>query len=535
MLANFGEVFPRTRELNLLLMRTSFTWPVVCALLLAVARPRAAEGLQAWFVPSATKVLRDAKPVPNAQEWELAAARNEVEACQLVLRCDQLIPGVSVVASELRRAGGGILKAQLYKVEYVPNIVGETPYPDPLPPLKGLDLEPGLAQPVWISVRVGKAAKPGLYSGKLTVAAAGNRKAFPLRVRVWDFALPERPASDTAFGIDGHAIARQHHVEADTAHIRQLYAKYYEALLDHRISAYQIPVDLLSPEAANFLQDPRLTSFCIPYPGADGELKKLAAHLVKQGWFSKGYFYPIDEPVKKDAYDELARIAERLRKLAPAYHWVVPFFCRPDWDKNLTAFDLMTGRVNIWCPNLNYFDLEPLTRPYLAERRSLGEKVWWYVCCGPGAPYSNFFVEMPAMAHRMLFWQQKRENVDGLLYWCTTYWNPASTQNPWKNMMTVKDINQNIRGDGSLFYPGWQVGVDGPVSSLRLEVIRDGLEDFDWLSLADALLGKEVTSGYVNRLARSLKDYEQDPLALEKVRRELGAKLEAAARLRRSR
>jgi hypothetical protein len=39
----------------------------------------------------------------------------------------------------------------------------------------------------------------------------------------------------------------------------------------------------------------------------------------------------------------------------------------------------------------------------------------------------------------------------------------------------------------------------------------------------------------VNRLARSLKDYEQDPLALEKVRRELGAKLEAAARLRRSR
>jgi hypothetical protein len=63
-----------------------------------------------------------------------------------------------------------------------------------------------------------------------------------------------------------------------------------------------------------------------------------------------------------------------------------------------------------------------------------------------------------------------------------------------------------------------------------LEVIRDGLEDFDWLSLADALLGKDVTSGYVSQLARSLKDYELDPLVLEKVRRELGAKLEAAAR-----
>ena len=135
---------------------------------------------------------------------------------------------------------------------------------------------------------------------------------------------------------------------------------------------------------------------------------------------------------------------------------------------------------------------------------------------------------MSAMAHRVLFWQQRREGVNGLLYWSTTYWNPASTPDPWKSMMTVKDINPDLRGDGSLFYPGTTVGVDGPVSSIRLEVIRDGLEDFDLLTLAEARLGKDRTQAHVARIARSLKDYEQDPLVLEKVRRDVGSALESS-------
>ena len=122
------------------------------------------------------------------------------------------------------------------------------------------------------------------------------------------------------------------------------------------------------------------------------------------------------------------------------------------------------------------------------------------------------------MAHRLLFWQQKRENIEGLLYWDTTWWNPASTQNPWADMATVKDINPNIHGDGAILYPGKQVGVDGPVSSIRLEMIRDGLEDFDYLTLVDARLGKDVTRGFLAKMAHKLTDFEQDPLALERVR-----------------
>jgi hypothetical protein len=479
-----------------------------------------------WFAPSASKVLRDARPNPDARQWELAAARNETEACQLVLRSDQAVAGVVVKVSELRLAdGSAAIAPSLLKVEYVPNVVDTTPYPDPLPPLGPLDLQPNQAQPVWISVRTPQDAKPGDYVGTVEVQAGGQRLQFPLRLHVWGFAIPQTPSSATAFGLTQGFIAQQHGVAPDSPEAKRLYVAYYEMLLDHKVSAYTIPADLMSDEAAKYLDDPRMTSYQIPFPDSDEALDALVTRLVEHGWYAKGFFYPIDEPVNKEAYTRLAEIGRRLGRLKAGYRWVVPFYRDPDWDNRLTAMDLLANRMNVWCPNSAYFDSQAKARPQLAARRDMGDTLWWYVCCGPGEPYNNFFVDMNAMSHRLLFWQQKRENVQGLLYWCTTYWNPADTKDPWADMGTVKDINPKLRGDGSLLYPGKQVGVDGPVSSLRLELIRDGMEDFDYLTLADAKLGNEATQAIVVKLARNLKDYEKDPLVLEKVRRELGEQL----------
>ncbi|MGC8642742.1 MAG: glycoside hydrolase domain-containing protein [Isosphaeraceae bacterium] len=487
--------------------------------------------LSVWFAPSAAKIPRDARPVPSALKWDMAAARNETEACQLVVSSNQPCRDVTVTVADFRQKNGSAhLTPALYRVGYVPDIVGHTPYPDPLPPLRPFDLAAGAAQPVWISVHVPRDAPPGRYATNVTVTAQGQRRTFPLTLQVWNFALPDTPSCTTAFGIDPDSIARQHHVAAGSPAASQLYERYYALLLDHHVSAYTIPADLMSEAAARFLDDPRLTSFVIPYPASDEGLKKLVDRLAGRGWLAKGVFYPIDEPVTKDAYTALEAIGSRLHKLVPSYRWVVPFYRGPDFDQKHSAFDLMAGRVNVWCPNLHYFDQDRRTRPFLAERHRRGEKVWWYVCCGPGEPYNNFFVSMSAMAHRVLFWQQKRERVDGLLYWNTTYWDPRSTKDPWQSMMTVKDINPNIRGDGSLLYPGTPVGIDGPVSSLRLEVIRDGLEDFDYLTLAEKRLGSEATSKLIARIAPKLTSYETDPLVLEKVRRELGQALETGGR-----
>ena len=82
-----------------------------------------------------------------------------------------------------------LLQPALYKVEYVPNVVGQTAYPDPLPPLAGrtFRLEPGRAQPIWISVRVPKETPAGNYWGNVVVEAGKRRQTFRLNVLVWNF------------------------------------------------------------------------------------------------------------------------------------------------------------------------------------------------------------------------------------------------------------------------------------------------------------------------------------------------------------
>ena len=500
---------------------------LLAAVALGLCSPATAE-LGAWFAPSALKVLRDVKPT-KAHKWELAAARNEVEACQLVLLSDKALSGVRISVSELRHTRvEASLKAELNKVEYVPNVVKDTPYPDPLPPLKPLDLQPNRAQPVWISVRVPKDAAPGTYRGTVTVQAGRQKLELPLSVHVWDFALPDTPSCVTAFGIFG-GIARVHGVEEGSTAYRELYAKYYEMLLDHKVSAYTLPADVMSDAVARYMDDPRMTSYTIPYPADDAELRKIVARLIEKDWFRKGYWYPIDEPVNKDAYDRFSQICERLRSVEPRYRIVTPFFRNPDFGENPNTFDTMLGKANIWCCVSSYLDAEPTARKRMAERKNAGDAVWWYVCCGPGEPYNNFFVQMPAMSHRVLFWQQRREGLQGLLYWSTTWWNPNDgCDDPWESMMTVRSINPDIRGDGSLFYPGKRVGIDGPVSSQRLECIRDGAEDFEYLTLADQRLGPGAAAQYVARICTSLKEWEHDPLKLEAVRRELGEALEKA-------
>jgi hypothetical protein len=499
---------------------------MIMALPMLVAGARA-EDVSVWFAPSASKIMRDATPAAS-REWSLAAAKSEVEACQLVLRSDKPVSSVTVSVSAFQHAEGrGSFKPELFKVEYVPVKKERIPFPDPLPPLAGpIALQPRQAQPIWISVRVPKDAAAGIYRATAKVEAGTWKSELPLSILVWNFALPDTPASATAFGLGPDHIAERHGVAKDSPEARALHKKYYELMLDHRVSPQTLPVDLMSSEAVPYLNDPRMTSYCIPYLAADDRLKALVRRLIDGGWFGKGYFYVVDEPASRAAYDQFIAVNDRLRRIEPRYRIVAPFWSNPDFDAKLKSKDLMLGRIGIWCPHLDYLGSEPGFREFLKGRENAGESIWWYVCNNPREPYNNLQIDMAAMSHRTLPWQQKREGLRGLLYWSVNWWDKKFVNDPWQDMDT---IGTGFYGDGSLLYPGKNVGVDGPVSSLRLEVLRDGLEDFDYLALADRLLGPEAARAYVAKVARTLSDYERDPMKLEQVRRELGAAIECAA------
>jgi len=470
----------------------------------------------------------------GAEGIALSLAGNEREAVQLVVSAgDEALKEVRVEASPLAGERGAQIPASritLNLVGYVHLPACDRWDPDPLPPYRPFGVEAGKSQPVWVTVSVPEGQAKGAYRGELTVTPKGGtpRKA-PLSVHVYGFSLPKAPFGRTAFGIWPEGIAQQHHVKPGSAEAEELYRKYYEFLLDHLISSYSIPGDIKSPEAKRYFEDPRMTGYVIPYTDDEAKLKETTDHLRQNGWLAKGYFYPLDEPVTKEQYDQADALWSRIKRVAPDAKIVAPFYRGPDFAPDRTIFDIAAEHLNIWCPNTGYFNSSDVQAAMYQRLKAKGDELWWYVCCGPGEPFANFFVQEDAIDHRVLMWQQKLYGITGLLYWSTTYWNPqAGTADPWVDMATVKDINPNIYGDGSLIYPGAKVGVDGPVSSMRLELIRDGIEDYQYLCLLQRCAGLTEAKAAAGKVAKSLTDYVKDPAELLRVRDEVATRIEAS-------
>lgn len=488
--------------------------------------PVTTAGLELWPELAAQKVFRDARPPDGARpDLQLCAARNEWESVQLVIRSAQPRTLVSASVTVPARPDGRRLapgSVELFEVSYIHLPKFQTHHPDPLPPLKlPLLIEAEQAQPIWVRTRIAADTEPGDYFGGLQLRFDdGHVRDVPLDVTVWPFTLPAKPSTRTAFGIWDQWIAVHHGVERGSAAHRALVSAYYEELLKHRISAFSPPVDVRDPAAGLYISDVRVTSFTIPYSDDEAILRRTVEQLRGHGWLDKGYFYVVDEPKSERDYRRMAEVCRRIRAIDPALKIVAPFFCDAEFGEKQTPYELLEGLINIWCPNTGYFHPERL-----AARQRAGEEAWWYVCCGPGEPHANFLIEMSGMSHRMLMWQQKQYGIQGLLYWGTTVWDTSSTPDPWEDMATVKSINPNIYGDGALFYPGRKVGVNGPVTSVRLEIIRDGLEDYEYLELFEQRFGQARTHALLDPLVKSMTEFERDPIVLAGVRREMARQL----------
>ena len=163
----------------------------------------------------------------------------------------------------------------------------------------------------------------------------------------------------------------------------------------------------------------------------------------------------------------------------------------------------------------------------MAEQEAQGDEVWWYVCWEPGYPFCNMYVNENGINHVALFWQQYMCGVDGFLYWCVNYW--TYVDDPWTDMATVQGwLSDSVYGDGSLLYPGKKVGIEGPVASLRLECIRNGLEDVELLKLAEELIGRDAVMEQVNKVTKSLDNHTKSCETFNSARNAIGDLIEEA-------
>ena len=330
----------------------------------------------------------------------------------------------------------------------------------------------------------------------------------------------------------------------DEAESQTLYENYYNLMLEYKVTPYDMPFDILDERADAYMSNPRVTSFRVPTcDDDDARLAQIYDKLCSNPvWLAKAYFYPLDEPTSKEMLDQLASLCERLNRIAPEIRICTPFFRNIDYTKDIDQITFMTDKTTLWCPKSYMYitsniysaaqkEKYPSFGERMAERKAAGDDVWWYVCWEPGDPYNNMFVDQLGVQHRILFWQQYAHGVDGFLYWAANYWDSENgTLDPWSDIATVKNLSEDVYGDGSLLYSGSSVGLDTACPSLRLAAIRDGVEDYNLFVMAAELLGDDFVNEKIAEVTESLIKYTTDTDVFLAVRKSVYEAIEKAVK-----
>lgn len=490
-----------------------------------------------WITNGIDKLTEDMLPEGDlTRQIDLWMAKNEAEGCQVAFRADKRYGSIAFSCTEQPENGPALELFQERTVQ-----AGEKYYPDPLSPFSGkMTLLADKTTTLYLRFTADANMNAGDYTYHFVLQPDSETNiSYTVNVHVWDFALPDTLSCATAMGLDKNSIAKMHPgVEGED--LDALYENYYNKLLEYKVSAYNLPYDILDERANRYMSDPRVTGFCVPVCADDDEklvqiYEKLCSNPV---WLEKAYFYPLDEPTSKEMLDTLAELCERLHRLAPEIAICTPFFLNIDYDANTDQITFMTGNTTLWCPKSYMYVTsnvysEAQMKKYpnfgerMAERKAAGDKVWWYVCWEPGDPYNNLFVDQKGVQHRILFWQQYIHDVDGFLYWSSNYW--YGTSDPWYDMATVKNLSPDVYGDGSLLYNGSKVGLDTACGSLRLEAVRDGIEDFDLFRLAEERFGRDWVEEKIKSITPSLTQYTTNTEQFIAVRNAVGDALAGSA------
>jgi hypothetical protein len=130
-----------------------------------------------------------------------------------------------------------------------------------------------------------------------------------------------------------------------------------------------------------------------------------------------------------------------------------------------------------------------------AALRAEGKDMWWYIAEGPRHPYANWLLEYPVIESRLLTGAMTHKyDAHGFLYYAITNYgynlvpeymslNDPIQGGPYTNWDARTLYSSKYNGftdaDGCLYYPG--PAAVGPLPSIRVENIRDGLEDYEYL------------------------------------------------------
>jgi hypothetical protein len=229
---------------------------------------------------------------------------------------------------------------------------------------------------------------------------------------------------------------------------------------------------------------------------ARATLDEWVAKLKAKGWLDRAYLYGFDE-VGPEFFPAAKHTFERFKKDYP----VQTISTLYDYSFGLDTG--LTGALDNFMPHMEKYNV---AQADLAREK--GTKVWWYE--------TLWNIEQPLIRSRLIPWMTFKVKADGFLIWCMNRWRgegaPKLKRDQWKtNREPVKNVILNDwdpwldgvcpNSSANYIYPG----EDGPLSCIRLECYRDGIEDYDLL-MAAVERRRELAQGNGDKDAIALLD-----------------------------
>ena len=547
------------------------------ATLLIISPAVASTTVSVWPVDSLIKVFQDDPPGKDrAPDGAWLIARNGHASLQIAVRANAPLPEVEVDV----KLGGG-LRTEVRRVGYVPvrsnppgspadEVVRPAPgkFPDPLFEESPIALAADQTASLWITVYAPAGTRSGLYKGEAVFRSGKERLATaPFQIRVVRATVPVKQTLKVTnwFNLDETELGHYYDLAGNSERYWQVLGNIARVLADHKQNVILTPVlsltepKLNSPDlrydfskldrcvetfrkagtaeiiegghlidrASGYDSPLKIPAFVVENgavrrasldpedPRAEAHLNSflpaLYAHLKEKGWLDTYVQHVLDEAHGPEPPVYL-RYVNLIRKALPGV---------PTIDAIDQTAGLLGDACDIWVPQLGKFDdgFEAI-RAHVKK----GGQAWFYTCLYPQGRHLNRFIDYPLLKTRLLHWFNFRYDFTGFLHWGGNYW----ASDPFGNAEPAIEDGKEVlpAGDAFITYP-WREK-NSIHSSIRLETMRDGIEDYELLQTL-AARNPDKARQLARKAIPEVTGYIRDVATFRSLQAELFAALDPGA------
>ncbi len=405
-----------------------------------------------------------------------------------------------------------------------PNLTGMIP--DALVPFAAMQGKGGapfeigasLNQGVWVDIYIPRTAATGIYTGTATVTVGGTpTTTIPIELEVLDFTLPDENHYKTMVFYSKDTLIERHNTGWCTPEMWDMMLAYNRMAHRHRLELIGCGN---SDEANNLIGTLNGDAFTTagnydgPGMGVGNSLFSIATY---GGWWAQDQSYYETESdtwvnwFNDNGLGDLEYFLYLTDEPGPdMYQWVRDraawIHNNPGPGQNLPVFltkwpmsDLV-GAIDVWCTPPQLYN--PVDA---ADAQARGERVWLYASYRPNTPADA--TDEYGIAWRVKAWIGHYHDIPRWFTWESTHYynnsnevDPGGRKNVWANPIGFsRDWGGGVpcpqdtgNGDGILFYPGQDAvfpeedrNYPGPVSSIRMKMYRRGIQDVEYMWLAE--------------------------------------------------